>query len=75
MIQLHNIHKSFGTLEVLKGIDLTITKGEVVSNWYYKGDDVYYEFTVPTESTAYLTLPDGTEKTLSGGKYMFTVKG
>lgn len=31
MIQLHNIHKSFGTLEVLKGIDLTINCGEVVS--------------------------------------------
>ena len=31
MIQLHDIHKSFGTLEVLKGIDLTINQGEVVS--------------------------------------------
>ncbi|MBQ1178105.1 MAG: amino acid ABC transporter ATP-binding protein, partial [Bacteroidaceae bacterium] len=31
MIQLKDIHKSFGTLEVLKGIDLTIDKGEVVS--------------------------------------------
>lgn len=31
MIQLHNIHKSFGSLEVLKGIDLTIGKGEIVS--------------------------------------------
>ena len=31
MIELHDIHKSFGTLEVLKGIDLTIGKGEVVS--------------------------------------------
>lgn len=31
MIQLHDIHKSFGTLEVLKGIDLTIERGEVVS--------------------------------------------
>lgn len=31
MIELHDIHKSFGTLEVLKGIDLTIDKGEVVS--------------------------------------------
>ena len=31
MIELHNIHKNFGTLEVLKGIDLTINKGEVVS--------------------------------------------
>lgn len=31
MIELKNIKKSFGTLEVLKGIDLTIGKGEVVS--------------------------------------------
>lgn len=31
MIDLKNIHKSFGSLEVLKGIDLHIDKGEVVS--------------------------------------------
>lgn len=31
MIELTNIRKSFGTLEVLKGIDLNIAKGEVVS--------------------------------------------
>lgn len=31
MITLSNIHKSFGSLEVLKGIDLHIGKGEVVS--------------------------------------------
>ena len=31
MIEVKGIHKSFGTLEVLKGIDLTINKGEVVS--------------------------------------------
>lgn len=31
MIQLRDIHKSFGTLEVLKGIDLEIAKGEIVS--------------------------------------------
>lgn len=31
MIQLTNITKSFGTLQVLKGIDLHINKGEVVS--------------------------------------------
>ena len=31
MIVAQNIRKSFGTLEVLKGIDLTIDRGEVVS--------------------------------------------
>ena len=31
MIKLSNITKSFGTLQVLKGIDLQIEKGEVVS--------------------------------------------
>ena len=31
MIEAHNIHKSFGSLEVLKGIDLTIQRGEVVA--------------------------------------------
>ena len=31
MIQARNIHKSFGQLEVLKGIDLDIHQGEVVS--------------------------------------------
>ncbi len=31
MIDVHNIKKSFGSLEVLKGIDLHIDKGEVVS--------------------------------------------
>ena len=31
MIDLKNIRKSFGSLEVLKGIDLHIDKGEVVS--------------------------------------------
>ena len=31
MIQIEGITKSFGSLQVLKGIDLTINKGEVVS--------------------------------------------
>ena len=31
MIQLHDIRKSFGSLQVLKGIDLTINQGEIVS--------------------------------------------
>lgn len=31
MIEIKNIHKSFGTLEVLKGVNLTVEKGEIVS--------------------------------------------
>lgn len=31
MIQIDKVHKSFGELEVIKGVDLTVNKGEVVS--------------------------------------------
>ena len=31
MIEIENVHKSFGSLEVLKGISMTVAKGEVVS--------------------------------------------
>ena len=31
MIEFNNIHKRFGKLEVLKGIDLTMLQGDVVS--------------------------------------------
>jgi ABC-type polar amino acid transport system ATPase subunit len=31
MIEIENVRKSFGPLEVLKGINLTVNKGEVVT--------------------------------------------
>ncbi|MEF9901466.1 MAG: amino acid ABC transporter ATP-binding protein [Pseudomonas sp.] len=31
MIEIQNVHKSFGNLEVVKGVSLTVNKGEVVS--------------------------------------------
>jgi len=31
MIQVQNIHKNFGELQVLKGVDLSVDKGEIVS--------------------------------------------
>ena len=31
IIQAENIHKSFGALEVLKGVDLQVHKGEILS--------------------------------------------
>lgn len=48
--------------------------GTVVSKWYYRDDDIHFEFTVPAGTEAALTLPDGTKHTLTGGSYLFTVK-
>ena len=31
MIKIENIHKTFGNLEVLKGVNLTIEQGKIVS--------------------------------------------
>ncbi|MBN9053856.1 MAG: glutamine ABC transporter ATP-binding protein GlnQ, partial [Rhizobiales bacterium] len=31
MIEIENVRKSFGQLEVLKGINLTVEKGEVLT--------------------------------------------
>lgn len=31
MISVKNLRKSFGNLEVLKGIDLTVNKGDVIA--------------------------------------------
>ena len=31
MIELNNIHKAFGTKSVIKGIDLSVEQGEVVT--------------------------------------------
>ena len=38
MIQAENIHKSYGAVEVLKGVSLDIKKGEIVSScWSFGG--------------------------------------
>ena len=48
--------------------------GTVKSGWYYKGDDVYFDFVVPSGVTAKITLPNGKTETVAGGSYCFTVK-
>ena len=52
---------------------LDTVAGRVESNWYYKGDRVYFEFTVPTDSTAEIVLPNGKCETVGGGVYHFVV--
>ena len=54
---------------------LNTPSGEIVSNWYYKGDDLYFEFTIPADCEAALTLPNGYTATLTEGSYCFNVKG
>ena len=31
MIEIDQVHKSFGSLEVLQGVSMTVNKGEVIS--------------------------------------------
>ena len=45
--------------------------GEIIANWYYSGDVIHYEITVPSSSTAKVTLPNGKLKILNGGSYRF----
>ncbi len=45
--------------------------GTIRVYWYYKGDTVYYEITVPEGVTAHLTLPSGYTETLGSGIYHF----
>ncbi len=45
--------------------------GRIESNWYYKGDNVYFEFTVPEGAEAEITLPDGRRENVVGGTYNY----
>ena len=45
--------------------------GFIRSYWYYKGDTVYYEFTIPEGVTAHLCLPSGYTAVLTGGIHHF----
>ena len=49
-------------------------QGTIRSAWYYKGNDVYYEFDIPKGTVAYLTLPNGYRETLPAGSYRFATR-
>ena len=48
--------------------------GKIVSHWYYKGDDVYFEFDIPEGVIAHITLPNGYKEDVSGGRFHFVTK-
>ena len=45
--------------------------GKVRVHWYYKGDKVYYEISIPEGATATLTLPCGKVAELGAGEHLF----
>ncbi len=45
--------------------------GKISAHWYYKGDKVFYEYEIPEEVTAELTLPSGKNITIGSGNYRF----
>ena len=60
-------HKGLG----FANTSIDTRNGTVRSNWYYKGDVVYYEIEIPTGVSATLTLPSGYTTTLKAGIYHF----
>ena len=45
--------------------------GRLAVHWYYRGERVVYELTVPADMTVEFVLPSGRTHTLTGGKYLF----
>ena len=68
MIELKNIHKSFNENEVIKGIDLTVDKGEVVTLIGRSGSGkttllrMMNALEIPTDGTVYVNGKTYTEK-------------
>ncbi|MBQ8404298.1 MAG: family 78 glycoside hydrolase catalytic domain [Clostridia bacterium] len=53
--------------------EMNTVNGKVESNWYYKGEKVYFEITVPHGAEAKIILPNGYTQTVNGGTYHFVV--
>ena len=53
---------------------LETVSGRIESHWYYSGDRINYEFTVPAGVTAEIILADGYRETVGGGSYTYSHK-
>lgn len=47
--------------------------GKISSYWYYKDNEIIFEFEIPKGVTAEVTLPDGNQRTFEGGNYIMTI--
>lgn len=48
--------------------------GRLESRWYYKGDEIHFEFSVPNGTAATVILPNGENYKVASGRYHFTLK-
>jgi alpha-L-rhamnosidase len=46
-------------------------RGRIESSWYYKGDMISFEITVPEGTEANVVLPDGRRERVGGGSYCY----
>ena len=69
MLEVHGIRKSFGSLEVLKGVDLTVQKGDVVAILGPSGSGK----TTLLRCINFLEKADGGTMTFDGESYHFAL--
>lgn len=55
-------------------VSIKSRSGEVMSSWKYQDGLVRYEIEVPKNTTAKISLPDGKNYVVGGGKYIFYTK-
>ena len=67
MLEVHGIQKSFGSLEVLKGVDLSVQKGDVVAILGPSGSGK----TTLLRCINFLEKADGGTMTFDGEQYQF----
>ena len=53
---------------------LETVQGRIESHWYYAGESVNFEFTVPAGTTATIALPNGFSETVTGGSYYCSMR-
>ena len=53
---------------------LDTVAGRIKSAWYYSGERICFEFTVPKGSEAVITLPNGFSETVTGGSYCYSIQ-
>jgi len=62
-----NPDKRFGFLKA----EIDTQFGKLSTHWYYKDNEICFEFKIPNGITAQISLPDGRCETVFGGEYIY----